>query len=335
MLSNIVSGVYDMSSLVSICIPTCNRPELLVQAIESCLLQTYRSIEILVGDDSSDTATETAIASYIDKIDKGELRYWHHAQAKGQADNVNFLFDHAKGDRIVLLHDDDLLLANAVEKLSACWGEDSDIIAAFGKQYLIKMDGTVLLEESESLNESYFRNKHHSGKQESALKSALLAQFPNNGFMILTSAARTVRYRNDADVSHACDFDFGIRLAQQFDVFYYIDEYIMKYRMTDMSLSKTKNYSDATYRLIEQVRVPSNLKPVVDKRLKSYAVSAVHKSLQLGDKREGLRIFLSSNYPFLSRLSATGVFHLVMMFLPVVVIKSVYAAMLKKHSVHA
>ena len=36
---------------VSICLPTYNRPELLVRCIESCLMQTHANIEIVIGDD--------------------------------------------------------------------------------------------------------------------------------------------------------------------------------------------------------------------------------------------------------------------------------------------
>ena len=42
---------------VSICLPTCNRPELLMESLASCLAQTHANIEIVIGDDSSDTRT--------------------------------------------------------------------------------------------------------------------------------------------------------------------------------------------------------------------------------------------------------------------------------------
>ena len=46
-----------MSSLVTICIPAWERPKLLVEAVQSCVAQTYTNIEIIISDDSrSDNA---------------------------------------------------------------------------------------------------------------------------------------------------------------------------------------------------------------------------------------------------------------------------------------
>ncbi|MFP3607209.1 glycosyltransferase family 2 protein, partial [Paraburkholderia sp. SIMBA_053] len=49
------------SCKVSICVPTCNRPELIVECLDSCLAQTHTNIEILIGDDSSDNRTQALI----------------------------------------------------------------------------------------------------------------------------------------------------------------------------------------------------------------------------------------------------------------------------------
>ena len=40
--------------LITICIPTFRRPDLLVEAIQTCFQQNYRPLEILIGDDSMD-----------------------------------------------------------------------------------------------------------------------------------------------------------------------------------------------------------------------------------------------------------------------------------------
>ena len=52
-----------VAPLVSICIPTYNQPEFFRQALESALAQTYPNVEILVGDDS--TNTQTTLSSFI------------------------------------------------------------------------------------------------------------------------------------------------------------------------------------------------------------------------------------------------------------------------------
>ena len=53
------------SPKVSICLPTCNRPELIVECIDSCLAQTYGNLEIVIGDDSKDERTRQLIAQMM------------------------------------------------------------------------------------------------------------------------------------------------------------------------------------------------------------------------------------------------------------------------------
>src|SRR5690349_13450286 len=90
-------------ALVSILIPTFERPHLLGEAIDSALAQTYPHVEVLVGDDSRDGRTEALVRGHpaASRID-----YEHNARPLGQAGNVNRLFDRARGDRVIVLHDD-------------------------------------------------------------------------------------------------------------------------------------------------------------------------------------------------------------------------------------
>ena len=86
---------------ISICIPTRNRPEFLCEAVQSCLVQTYRSLEILISDDSDDEASERALGA-LSISDRVRLRYWRNTPPLGQAGNVNRLFDSASASRLVI-----------------------------------------------------------------------------------------------------------------------------------------------------------------------------------------------------------------------------------------
>ena len=56
----------DLFPLVTIIIPTFNRPKFFREALESALNQTYRNIEIFISDNSTDDDTEILIQSYSD-----------------------------------------------------------------------------------------------------------------------------------------------------------------------------------------------------------------------------------------------------------------------------
>jgi glycosyltransferase involved in cell wall biosynthesis len=222
----------------SLCIPTYNRPALLRIAIDSALAQTEPPVEILVGDDSPGHETETLVAE-LGQNASLPIRYLREGAPLGQAANVERLFREATGERLILLHDDDLLLPSALATLEAAFRSDPSVIAAYGKQLILSEMGAADEAGSERLNRDYRRTGAYAGIQPSALKAALLQQFPNDGYMVATAVARRVGYRI-AGVRDACDFAFAINLARAGGRFVFVDSYTTGYRMTVESVSRSR-----------------------------------------------------------------------------------------------
>ncbi|WP_246517185.1 glycosyltransferase [Clostridium aciditolerans] len=106
----------DMFSLVSVLIPTYNRPQYLQLALESVLNQTYKNIEIIIGDDSTNNETEKLIVeNYLNKYDN--IKYYHNEKNLGQFDNDIKLYNMANGEFINYLMDDDLFEITKIEKM--------------------------------------------------------------------------------------------------------------------------------------------------------------------------------------------------------------------------
>ncbi len=57
--------VVDQLPLVSVLIPTYNRPRYFEEALCSVLEQTYPNIEIIVGDDSTNEETEKGVTKIL------------------------------------------------------------------------------------------------------------------------------------------------------------------------------------------------------------------------------------------------------------------------------
>ncbi len=87
--------------LVSIVIPTYNRAELLLQAVESAFMQTYKNIEVVVSDDGSTDDTEKLIKSRFPGV-----VYIKHRHG-GVSYSRNVAIRSAKGRYIAFLDDDD------------------------------------------------------------------------------------------------------------------------------------------------------------------------------------------------------------------------------------
>lgn len=304
--------------LISVCIPTCNRPGLVREAIDSARAQTYQPIEIIVSDDSASDDTERMLADQIGP-GLGFVRYVRNTLSLGQAGNINRLFDLAHGELLILLHDDDLLLPEAVTNLAECFARSPELTASYGKQYVIGPNGTIDEAASETLNAAYRRTAAHVGRQLSSLHAGLTAQFPNDGYLLRTTVARAVRYLTSSAVGDACDFDFGLRLAAASKGFEFLDRYTTKYRVAGPSISTGNNYTHLMFDLLANAELPDDLEDIRKTEMRKYAQSATNKWLSLGKRRPALRVYLSSAYGWRRRASVKGLLHVCLLLCPAVI----------------
>lgn len=105
--------------LVSVVIPTLSRPEMFHQALASATAQTYDNVELIVSDDSPDSATESLIATLRGSLRSTKLTYRHNVPALGAARNFADSVALAAGKYINLLMDDDRLAPTMVERMVA------------------------------------------------------------------------------------------------------------------------------------------------------------------------------------------------------------------------
>ncbi len=105
----IIESNLDFKPKVTIAIPTFKRADLLKEAIDSALYQIdYSNYDVIIVDNNPerDCETEKLLKSYKNS----RLGYYKNAENIQMAGNWNRCFELAKGEYVVLLHDDDLLL---------------------------------------------------------------------------------------------------------------------------------------------------------------------------------------------------------------------------------
>jgi glycosyltransferase involved in cell wall biosynthesis len=86
---------------ISVVIPSFNRAQFVVKAIDSVLSQSFASFEIIVIDDGSTDATRAALAPYLSKI------YYHRQDNSGVSSARNAGVRKAQGDWVAFLDSDD------------------------------------------------------------------------------------------------------------------------------------------------------------------------------------------------------------------------------------
>jgi hypothetical protein len=170
------------------------------------------------------------------------------------------------------------------------------LTVAFGKQYVISAAGEIRQSDSENLNKIFFRTPERIGVQDCAVESALLQQFPNDGFMIRSDVARHTLFREYSEVGDATDFDFGIRVALPGASFYFVDDYVSKYRITPGSLTSAAATAEYMFPIIQRLHVPNEAKKARDLALRRIAPFYV-KKLALNKKRaDALKVLFGRHF---------------------------------------
>ena len=127
--------------LVSIMIPTYNRPHYFRETLESALTQTYPNIEVIVCDNSTDDRTEALMRSYRDDV---RVRYIRNKEAKTKAENFMPLEHLAQGEYLQWCMDDDILLPDKTTRMVDAFLSESDVMLVTSVRGVIDGDGAYL-----------------------------------------------------------------------------------------------------------------------------------------------------------------------------------------------
>jgi glycosyltransferase involved in cell wall biosynthesis len=113
--------------VVSIVTPSYNHAPFLEETLASVLEQDYPALEYVVVDDGSTDNSVEVIRRYADR-----LAWWTSQENAGQAAALNRGFAHTTGDFLAFVNSDDTLLPGAVSALVEAFGDDPDVLLAYG-----------------------------------------------------------------------------------------------------------------------------------------------------------------------------------------------------------
>ena len=180
--------------LVTAIIPTHNRADLLKQAIDSVLEQTWQNYEIVVVDDASDDDTPNLLA---EMAKEHPIKVIRNKSSKGAAACRNIAIKQAEGEYITGLDDDDFFRPKRIEMLMEEFDEGYSAVTSndrmmFGEKEVVWKKKPVI-----TLDDLLFYNQ--VGNQVLTKKAYLLEV---GGY--------------DEELSSAQDYDLWIRLAHDF-----------------------------------------------------------------------------------------------------------------------
>ena len=114
--------------LFSVVIPTRNRANLLPSALQSALEQTFEDFEVIVSNNNSRDDTKAVVESFDDR----KLRYVETGRTLAMPDHWEFALDHARGQYVTYLCDDDAWCPAVLQRVAAVIASDRPKITVVG-----------------------------------------------------------------------------------------------------------------------------------------------------------------------------------------------------------
>ena len=126
-----------MSADITVCVLSLNRAAWLCEALESILLQTLLPKEIIICDNGSAPDVKNAVASYLQR----GVRWAGCEQTKTAVWNFRRALAAVQTEFVLMLHDDDRLCADFLEKQVGFLRSHSDVGAVTCNAHLINARG--------------------------------------------------------------------------------------------------------------------------------------------------------------------------------------------------
>jgi glycosyltransferase involved in cell wall biosynthesis len=268
----------ERNPTVSVVIPSHNMGDILPDAIESVLKQTYKDYEIIVIDDGSEDSTREIVEKYCGM----GVRYYYQKNS-GVAAARNSGIQRSKGYFVAFLDADDLWMPKKLELQMKAIQELN--VGAMGCGYSF-VDCTSGHHYSEIVRKNF-------PNRETLYKNLCISQIIpacSSGILIKKDYFRVVGYFNEA-LMIAEDWELWLRIAKTYDI-KFVEQPLVLLRV---------NHGKPSYRVPsnEELFVGKVIREQVPKKYQSKAFAALYARLGRSclaslDKKRGVGYLIRS-----------------------------------------
>ncbi|WPO77142.1 glycosyltransferase [Flavobacterium sp. KACC 22761] len=248
--------MYDNPLVTIICL-CYNQEKFVVESLTSAINQDYSFIEVIVVDDFSTDNSKETIKKFL--IDYPQIRFIENKTNLGSTKSFNKALKLAKGDFIIDLACDDVLMLNCVSLQTKAFQETAfkNLGIVYGNAELITENGA---------HDSYYFAVDAAKKTIKKRKTGDIYLSVISGGNSICSVSSMVKKSvfddlNGYDENLAYeDLDLWIRASRQYDVDY-IDEILIQKRIASNSLgthfflkndARAKKINHSTYLIIKK-----------------------------------------------------------------------------------
>lgn len=244
-----------IKNLVSICIPTYNGEEYLLECLESINKQTYSDCEVVISDDGSTDKTMNLVNDYL-SISKYPITIIKNPKTnKGIGGNWNNCVKSARGEFIKFLFQDDIMSPDCVSKMVIAINKSRDLGLIYCRRRIIyepeNKDHLIWIKRNSDLHKNWHSTIIGGGeiiKGRDLLKDAnLIFHYPRNKFgepsavLLRKMVFNKVGYFN-TDLRQSLDYEFWNRILVKFSTMY-IDEELISFRLHEKQASAINSQS--------------------------------------------------------------------------------------------
>lgn len=304
--------------MISIVIPTYNRPQLLKVTLASIASQNLSFVgEILIGDNTTNEAMREANRVVVETSECAHLiDYTLHQPSKNYTANQCFLGAKARFEQTLLLHDDDFLCEGAVESFANACAQETDprVKVWFGRNYIANEDGSIDLDATVENDKKF--GKDGPEQVHPMWHWCLSHSLPPDGFLIDSETNRqTILGTADGNVP---DWAQQVRLANAGVWARFIPKYVAAYRVFEASQTQSGRGMDVhrLYEISRDLKVPPEQAHSKTRILREFASVATVRYLRDDQRIEALKCFLSNHWSWSQRLSRRGAAILLMLITP-------------------
>lgn len=243
--------------LVTIICLCYNHEKFVVQSLNSVLNQSYKNIELIIADDFSHDDSKETIKKWIEKYP--DTRFISNESNLGNTKTFNKALQIAKGEYIIDLASDDVLLDNCVEKQINTFlnSEQEKLAIVYGNAELISENNTHLRYYYEVDSEKKVLQKPATGD----IYLAMLSQSSMICSVSSMIKREVLQQLNGYDENLAYeDLDLWIRVSRNYN-FEFIDAVLVQKRELENSLgsqffkklnSRTRKINFSSYLVIKK-----------------------------------------------------------------------------------
>jgi glycosyltransferase involved in cell wall biosynthesis len=190
----------DETHVVSIIIPTYNYGIYLSTAIQSCLNQTYKPIEIIIVDDGSTDNTKDLVKEFRDSV------IYFYQKNSGVSAARNKGLELAKGHYLAFLDSDDYLTQDSIAVKMEIFEKQPDIGIVFSSTYS-RTSGQEGLRYNKRFNK--FKNPFTSDR---LYEDLLLRKIPFEPSANLMRSSLAKQFRFPTNLSNGEDIAFFVKI---------------------------------------------------------------------------------------------------------------------------